>query len=669
MNDYPLLFSPLTINQMEMRNRIVLPAMHLNYTPQGKSTDQLVQFYAERAQGGAGLIIVGGCVIGPEAGGPNFISLRRDSDIEDLAGLVQAVHARGAAIGAQLYHAGAYAHQILIGTQAISSSTHQSRFTREEARGLELEEIAGVQDQFAFAARRAREAGFDMVEILGSAGYLICQFLSPKINQRTDQYGGSFENRARFGLEVIAKVRAAVGPDFCVGIRLAGNDFVPGSHANAESARFAAACQEAGVDLFNITGGWHETKTPQITADVPTAGFAYLARGVKRAVSAPVCASNLIHTPEAAEDVLARGDADLVCMARPLIADPELPNKAASGRRELIAPCVSCNQGCFDAVFKMAPIGCLVNPRAGKEAQIPARPQPAAQPRKIVVIGGGPAGCQAAITAAQRGHQVILLEAADHLGGQPAWYYEPTEKPDFAAIAAYHAAALAEAGVEVRLGVRADAEYAAALEPGAVILATGGRPSRPAIPGLDSEMVLDAWDVLRGKRRARGRVAVIGGGAAGLETALYLARLGALTPEQTHFLAFYRAETPEVIDQLIAQGSHQVTVLEALPKLGAGIGRSTRWVVFGKLKRYGVKSLTSVKVLAVEDQALRLEHDGQEQVMPVDTVVIAAGMEPVDELAPELEAKGLAVTKAGDAAGAGSVLASIAQGFQAGLEV
>ena len=671
MSQYPLLFSPLAINQLTLRNRIVMPAIHLNYTPGGKVSDQLVAFYAERAKGGAGLLIVGGCVIDEMSGGPVFVSIKSDDDIDGLSRLAEAAHDHGAAIGVQLYMAGAYAHRALLGQQPISSSPHTSGFTKDEARAMTLEEISQVQDNFARAAVRAKKAGLDMVEILGSAGYLICQFLSPKINQRTDKYGGSLDNRMRFGLETVAKVRAAVGPDFCVGIRIAGNDFIPGSHTNSEAAQFAQACVEAGVDLINVTGGWHETLVPQITSELPGAGFSYLARGVKRAVGAavPVAASNRIHGPSLAEDLLARGDADLVCMCRPLLADPELPSKAAAGRPDLIRRCVACNQGCFDAIPQMQPVGCMVNPRAGREAKIPAIAPAASPAQSVVVVGGGPAGCQAAITAAGRGHKVILLEAAPTLGGQVAWYPEAVEKPDFSSIPAWQGATLKELGVDVRLGVKADADYVAALKPATVILASGAEPAKPPIPGLDLPLVKSAWQVLKHQARPQGRVVVIGGGAVGLETALNVARQGALTPEQTYFLTLFRAETPEVLDRLIAQGSHQVTVLEMMPKMGQGIGRSTRWIVFGKLKRFGVKVHTKVQVQAVEPSGVRALVDGQEQFFPAETVILAAGMRPLDQLKADLTGRGLAVKVVGDAAGGGSVLKAMAQGFQAGLEV
>ena len=669
MSNYPLLFEPITLNRLELRNRIVVPAMHLNYTPGGKVSDQLVAFYRERAAGGAGLMIVGGCVINEKAGGPIFVSIKDDEDIPGLKRLAEAAHGHGAAVGVQLYMAGAYSHGMLIGGQAVSSSPHTSRYTKEECRALSREEIAAVQDDFAAAARRAREAGLDMVEILGSAGYLICQFLSPKINQRTDEYGGSLENRMRFGLEVIAKVRAAVGDDFCVGIRIAGNDFVPGSHTNQEAAIFAKACEAAGVDMINVTGGWHETRVPQITQELPPGGFSYLARGVKRAVdSVPVAASNRIHSPQLAEAILARGDADLICMGRPMLADPELPRKARAGRSRLIRRCVACNQGCFDAVAQMKPVGCLVNPRAGREAKDPG-PQPAAAPQKVVVIGGGPGGCQAAITAASRGHRVTLMEKAERLGGQLAWWSGPLMKNDFSSIPAWQEAALEELGVEVLLNTEATAGAVAGLKPDAVILATGARPTRPPIPGADSPQVHTAWDIIQGKTLCRGRVVIIGGGAVGLETALYVARQGALTPEQTYFMELFGAETPEVVSRLIAQGSHPVTVLEALPKIGAGIGRSTRWIVFGLLKRFKVTVHTKVQVRAIEEGAVRAVIDGEERELAADTVILATGAAPAGELAGALKGQGLSVEVIGDAAGGADALAAIKEGYRVGASL
>ncbi|MEJ2661484.1 MAG: NADH:flavin oxidoreductase, partial [Desulfobacteraceae bacterium] len=383
--EFNRLFEPIIINKMELRNRIVMPAMHLNYTSDGSVTDKLVRFYEERARGGVGLIIVGGCLIDEWSGGITMIGLHKDEYIPGLQTLTGACHAHGAKIGAQLYMAGAYAHQVFIRRQPLSSSEHRSRFTKDVAKAMSKEEIDMVINDFATAASRAKQGGFDQVEILGSAGYLISQFLSPVINHREDEYGGPFENRMRFGLEVIRAVRDAVGSDFCVGIRLAGNDFVPGSHTNKESAMFAKACQEAGVDMINVTGGWHETRVPQITADLPRAGFAYLARGIREAVTIPVAVSNRINRPEIAEELLQEGFGDLVCLGRPTIADPELPLKTMEGRSEEVRSCIACNQKCFDHVFQLKPVGCLVNALAGEEYKVSIKP--AASPKKVLVVG------------------------------------------------------------------------------------------------------------------------------------------------------------------------------------------------------------------------------------------------------------------------------------------
>jgi len=416
---YPHLFSPIQINSLLLKNRIVMTAMHLGYTPGGKVTDRLVEFYSLRARGGAGLIVVGGCTIDPWAGMADMISIMDDTFLSGLERLARAVKAEGARIAAQLYQAGRYAHSSMIGgRKPFSASAVRSRFTGETPRALELGEISGVQDRFAEAALRAVKAGFDAVEILGSAGYLVSQFLSPLTNLREDRYGGSFENRMRFGIEVVEKVRKAVGPSYPIFMRLAGNDFMPGSNTNREAAIFASELENAGVDCFNVTGGWHETRVPQLTMHVPRKVFTYLAEGIRSAVSVPVIASNRINDPGLAEEVLKEGQADLITMARSLLADPDLPNKALQGNENLIIHCIACNQGCFDQVLKYEPVTCMVNPAAGMESELQVAPAP--KKKKVLVVGGGPAGMKAAITASDRGHQVILVERSHRLGVKKA---------------------------------------------------------------------------------------------------------------------------------------------------------------------------------------------------------------------------------------------------------
>jgi 2,4-dienoyl-CoA reductase (NADPH2) len=532
---------------------------------------------------------------------------------------------------------------------------------------MSLEDIARTKQAYADAALRAKQSGFDMVELLASAGYLICQFLSPRINQRSDEYGGGLENRMRFGLEVVRTVREAVGPAFCLGVRVAGNDFVPGSHTNRETTQFAAACVQAGADLINVTGGWHETKVPQLTGELPGAGFSYLARGVKHAVPAPVALSNRINLPDAAEEVLARGDADLICLARPLIADPDWPLKAASGRPELIRPCIACNQGCFDSLFQGGAVGCSVNPGAGLE-YLPEN-APASPKRRILVVGGGPAGCSAALSATRRGHEVSLWEAGPRLGGQPQWYGVPLGKPDFALLGPHFEAALDEAGVNVSLNRRADALTVQQFAPDRVILATGARPAPPAIPGADLDHVCSAWQILQKERRALKNVLVVGGGAVGVETAIHLARSGALSPEQVHFMTLFGSETPETINDLIAKSGRSITLVEMLPKLGRDIGRSTRWIAFMLLKRYGIQTMTNTRVLAIEPGQVLLQSRGEPKSIKADSVVMAAGARPENSLHPELIKYNIEVERVGDAMAVADLGAAIHSGHDLGGEI
>ncbi len=667
--NFPKLFEPLAVHGMEMKNRIVMPAMHLNYTMDGTVTDQLAAFYEARAKGGAGLIIVGGCLVNEFSGGMSMIGLQSDEYIPGLKRLVQVCRAHDARVGAQLYNAGAYAHRVFIRKQALSSSTHVSRFTNEEAREMNKEDIARTIGDFASAAARAREAGFDMVEILTGGGYLISQFLSPLINKRTDEYGGAIENRMRFGREVVHAVRAAVGKDFCVGVRLAGNDFVPGSHTNTESRMFAQVCEEAGADMFNVTGGWHETRIPQITTDLPPAGYAYLARGIREAVSIPVAASNRINRAELAEELIHEGFADLVCIARGLIADSEFPNKAREGRSREIRPCVACNQKCFDHVFLLKPVGCLTNALAGEEALRTIGT--AKSPRRVLVIGGGPAGCEAALRSAGRGHQVELWEREPVLGGQVAWWSHPTGKKDFARLFEYYDAALSRAGVRVRLGEKFTPDLLEKDAFDCVLVPAGAKPTLPRVPGIEGFQVVQAWDVLKGRATTGRNVVVVGGGAVGLETAIHLASQGTLTPEQLHFLMLHEAESPETLRELMTRGSKCVTVVEMLPDAGKDIGRSTRWTVLKKTRLYGIKILTGTRLTEVTPTTVICENaQGKVIELPADSVVSAVGAEPDKGPAEELEALMPGKVRViGDARSVGNVAQAIEEGLAAALEI
>ena len=666
--EFPNLFSPIIINNMELKNRIVMTAMHLDYTPEGFVTDRLVDFYVTRARGGVGLIIVGGCPIDEQGSMSGMICIDDDRYIPGLKRLTKAIHNDDAKIAAQLYQAGRYVHSSMIGGQKpISASAVRSTFTGETPRALELEEIPGVQDRFAEAAVRAKESGFDAVEILGSAGYLLSQFLSPLTNRREDMYGGTFENRMRFGLETAEKVRNSVGDDYPVIIRLAGNDFMKGGNSNKEARTFAAELEKKGIDLFDITGGWHETRVPQLTMSVPRRAYVYLARGVKSSVSVPVLASNRINDPYIGEEILRNGEADLVTMARALIADPELPNKAAKGRCDLIYHCVACNQGCFDKIFQGQPVTCLVNPRAGIERETEIIP--VARGKKILVVGGGPAGMKAACVAAERGHQVTLAEKDKSPGGQLLLNRDIPGRSELVSAATDLCNNLNGLGVKVLTGRKVNAGFIKETAPDVIILATGAKPLMPDIEGIDGKNVITAWELLSGRGKVGDKVVIVGGNAVGLETAIYLARVGTLFPEALHFLAAHRAETWETLETLIDKGDKEVTVVEMLPKYGRDIGISTRWTILAELKRLGVKIITGARAVRVISEGLEVEKGDKKDTLPADSVVIAAGAVSERSLESEIGPLVKEFYVIGDAEEPRKAMDAIREGFLTGLKL
>jgi 2,4-dienoyl-CoA reductase (NADPH2) len=665
---YPFLFSSIQINRMPLKNRIVMTAMHLGYTPQGEVTEQLVEFYKERSRGGVGLIIVGGCPVDEYGGMAGMISLNHDRFVPGLERLTRVVKEGGARIAAQLYQAGRYTHSAMIGgRKPFSSSAVRSKLTGETPRALELDEIPGVQDKFAEAALRAKNAGFDAVEILGSAGYLICQFLSPVTNLRDDAYGGPLENRMRFGLEVVEKVRKAVGPEYPVIIRLAGNDFMEGGHTNTEARIFASELDKKGIDLFNVTGGWHETRVPQLTMHVPHGAFRYLAQGIRSVVRAPVIASNRINDPRVGEEIIRQGEADMVTMARGLLADPDLPNKAGEGKANLIYHCVACNQGCFDRIFQLRPATCLVNPRAGAEWH--TKITPASRVKKVLVIGGGPAGMKAACTAAERGHNVLLVEKERGLGGQLLLNESIPGRREIAQAARDLENNLRALPVELLLSTEADASFVKSNAPDAVILATGAAPSLPDIPGIRNEKVVTAWEVLSEKLGVGNLVVIIGGNAVGLETALFLAHQGTISPEVLHFLVTSRAESSESIRALLDKGNKDVTVVEMTGRAGQDIGSSSRWTVMAELHRLGVKIMTAAKAVEINESGVIVEKDGTGEFLAADTVVVAAGATSLNRLAEELEGLVAEMQVIGDARNPRNALEAVREGWLAGLKV
>jgi len=666
--EFPYLFSPIKINNMTLKNRIVMTAMHLAYTPKGEVTERLIDFYAMRARGGVGLVIVGGCPVDEYGGMPSMISIYDDCYIPGLERLTHAVKSCGAKIAAQLYQAGRYTHSSMIGgRKPFSSSAVRSKLTGETPRALELEEIPGVQDSFAEAALRAKRAGFDAVEILGSAGYLISQFLSPVTNLREDEYGGPLENRMRFGLEIIRKVRKAVGTGYPLFVRVAGNDFMEGGNTNREARLFAIEAEKAGADLFNVTGGWHETRVPQLTMCVPRQGYVYLAQGIKSVVSVPVLASNRINDPCTGEEILRNGAADMVTMARGLLADPDLPNKAREGKSRLIYHCVACNQGCFDSIFQGRPATCLVNPIAGREEEFTFQPAP--DPKKILVIGGGPAGMKAACTASERGHDVTLIEKEGRLGGQLLLNRLIPGREEMETVAVDLINNLKARNVEIILGKEADGRLIRKINSDAVVVATGARPVLPDIPGIAGQNVVQAWDLLDGRAETGERVVIVGGNAVGLETALYLANQGTLSSEALHFLMANRAESIETLTELLNRGIKEVTVVEMTKKAGNDIGLTTRWTVTGELKRLGVRVITETRAVGITPEGLEIERKGGIDLLAADTIVIAAGSRSENSLVDKLKGLIPEVLMVGDAKTPRNALEAIREGFEAALRL
>ena len=661
---YKSLFSPIRINTVEIKNRIAYPALGLLYSYDSKLNDRYYAYFAERAKGGAGLVTVGPVGVDFLGSGLMALSLANDDALPSFQKLSAIIHDGGAKSWIQLFHAGAYSHPILIdGKQPIAPSAIFSGYSRVTPREMTLEDIQEVQNRFVQAALRAKAAGFDGVEIIASAGYLVSQFLSPIRNLRTDAYGGSFENRTRFPMELIEMMRSALGKDYPITIRMAGNDFVPGSNSDTETPKIARVYEKAGVDAINITGGWHESRVPQLPMELPRSAYAYLALNIKRAVSVPVMASNRITDPATAERILTDGYADMVNLGRVLIADPEWPIKAFEGRADEIRPCVACSQGCTDQVFSGKPVFCIGNPRAGFETE--RNIQKTGAPKRVMIVGAGPAGLEAAVTATQAGHSVELFETSSDIGGQLWMAGAPPHKREILAYIRYYWAMVRKLQIPLYLNTVVDMALIQSKKPEFVMIAEGAESLIPPIPGAMDTGVFNAWEVLRGNPLLGKRVAIIGGGAVGLETALFVAAKGTITPKILHFLFTYEAESVERLRELMFQGSSRVTVFEMLPKAGKDVGKSTKWILTDNLKRYGVKVNTSTKVTSIQNGTLTYEKDGESFQETFDSVILASGSRPVQRLSCEIESLKIPFVVIGDCIKPGKINDAIHAGFLA----
>ncbi|TDR80370.1 NADPH-dependent 2,4-dienoyl-CoA reductase [Paludibacterium purpuratum] len=673
MTAYPHLLAPLDLGFTTLKNRVLMGSMHTGLEEAPGGFEKMAAFYAERAAGGVGLIVTGG--VGPNAEGcvgEGAAKLASEEDVAHHRIVTEAVHGAGGKICLQILHSGRYSFQE--GCVAPSALIAPINFYKPKA--LSEEEIWRTIGDFARCARLAQQAGYDGVEVMGSEGYLINQFIAAATNKRTDEWGGSFANRIRFPLEVLKAVRKAVGPNFIIIYRLSMLDLVDQGSRWEEVVELAHLVEAAGATIINTGIGWHEARIPTIATMVPRAGFAWVTKKLMGQVKIPLITTNRINMPEVAEQVLADGCADMVSMARPFLADPQFVNKAAAGKSDEINTCIGCNQACLDHIFQGRLTSCLVNPRACRETEFVV--QPVTRKKKLAVVGAGPAGLAFATEAAARGHQVTLFDAADRIGGQFNVAKQIPGKEEFYETLRYFARRLELTGVELQLNRRVSAEDLSAFDE--VVLATGIAPRTPPIPGVEHPMVLSYLDVLRDKKPVGKRVAIIGAGGIGFDTAEYLAHQG--TPPSLDVAAFMREWGVDMAvaepGGLKASGPHpepsprQIWLLQRKPaKPGEGLGKTTGWIHRASLKMKQVEMLGGVQYDRIDDEGLHVTIKNQPQLLAVDNVVICAGQESLRELQTPLEAMGMTVHLIGGADVATELDAkrAIAQGTQLAAEV
>jgi len=639
------LFEPIRIADVQIKNRIVMSPMGLGFCGDDcKVNDRFLDFYVERAKGGVGLIDVVTCYNDFGMKLRRSPGLEKDEFLPGLKKLTDSLHEHGAKVFAQLMHMGASLPSAALEAQSVSASAVRSGLTGEMPRELTIPEIHQTIENLAEGARRAKEVGFDGVELIGTGGYLINQFLCALTNIRTDEYGGGVEGRLRFPTELIRRVREVVGPGYPISYRTCGDSFMPGGDRQEEILVVVKAMEKAGADVINVAVGWHQAPMPFITMGVPRGAYVYLAQGIRQVVKVPVIACHRINDPFLADRIVFEHRADMVGFARPLLTDPAMPKKAQEGRFKEINPCVACNV-CFDQIFSGKPVICAFNPAVGREREFTVVPAP--KPKKVVVVGGGPGGMTAARFLRMRGHDVTLYEKSDRLGGQLNLATIPPEREEFANAVRFMSNEMERLGVKLEMGKEADADLVAGQKPDVIVVAAGADPIHPDIPGIDGKNVVLANDVLLGKVEVGDRVVVIGGGATGVETALFIVKEGCIPPEVAVFLAKKGGMDPAAAMKLTHTGK-KVTVLEMLDKLGRDIGRTTRWTIIQALREHNVETLVGASAVRITEEGVVCAEGKQERLIPADTVVVAVGTRPASGLAESLRAAAPEVVAIGD---------------------
>ena len=651
---YPRLLEPLDLGFTTLKNRVLMGSMHTGLEEEPKGFEKMAAFYAERARGGVGLIVTGG--ISPNLRGrlmPFGAQLSWPWQVGKHRRVTEAVHAAGGKIALQILHGGRYSYHPF----AVSASEVKSPITPWKPRALSARGVRATFRDYAACAKLAQKAGYDGVEIMGSEGYLINQFIAARTNRRTDGWGGSYANRMRFPVEIVKAVREAVGRDFIIIYRLSMLDLVPDGSSWEEVVQLAKAIEAAGATILNTGIGWHEARVPTIATMVPRGAFTWVTRKLKGEVGIPLVTTNRINTPEVAEGILAAGDADMVSMARPLLADPDFVKKAAEGRPEDINTCIGCNQACLDHIFRRKRATCLVNPRAAHELEL-TFPKTAA-PKQLAVVGGGAAGLSFAAHAAERGHRVTLFEAAPEIGGQLNLAKKVPGKEEFYETLRYFRVRLEKAGVDLRLGAKATGADLRGYDE--VILASGVLPREPEIPGLDHPMVISYPDLLAGRKRAGARVAIIGAGGIGFDVAEYLIQDGE-TPDLATFLREWGVDAAHAHRGGLLpkpEGIHakrQVVMCQRkADRMGASLGKTTGWIHRAALKSAKVRMISGVSYERVDDRGLWIRESkdgapGEPVCLEVDSVITCSGQLSNTALLAEARALGVPVHLIGGAA-------------------